>query len=365
MGIGTGGEARAGAVLEIDGAAGSGSGTIVRQSVAYAALTGRTIHVVGARARRRNPGLRHQHLRAVEAVRDLTAGTLEGAVLGAREFVFRPGGGAPRTSFCWDVGSAGSATALGTALLPVLAFRRNPGMVELRGGLFQDFAPSVFHLDQVVLPLLSRMGLRARLRMLRPGYVPKGGGILQLTVDPATHTLAPLRLEQAGPVERVWGIALSSHLAERRVSARMAASARDVLGAAGYDAAIEERDDTTALQAGAALAVFADRAGGVRLGVDRAGLPGRPAEAIGRRVGRQLLADLATGATVDRFTADQIIPFAALADGTTRFRIPRLTEHVTTGAWLARVFLDVDIAIEGTLVTVHGCGFDRPDHDDS
>jgi RNA 3'-terminal phosphate cyclase (ATP) len=350
-------DARTGAILEIDGAAGSGSGTIVRQSVAYSAVTARPIRLVNARSRRRHPGLRRQHLRAVEAVRDLTAGSLEGAVLGAREFVFRPGSGASNTTFSWDVGSAGSVTALAAAILPVLAFRPQRCAVELRGGLFQDFAPSAFHLEHVVLPLLARMGLRTQLRVLRPGYVPKGGGILQIAAEPVTRALAPLRLEETGHVERVWGIALSSHLAERRVSARMAEAAREVLGAAGYDATIEQRHDTTALQAGAALAVFAECAGGIRLGLDRAGAPGRPAEAIGRRVGRQLLADLATGATVDRFTADQIIPFAALADGMSRFHVPRVTEHVTTGVWLARLFLGVDVSIEGTIVTVHGCGW--------
>jgi RNA 3'-terminal phosphate cyclase (ATP) len=359
MGIGTRGDAHTPVILEIDGAAGSGSGTIVRQSVAYAAVTARPIRLVNVRARRRNPGLRPQHLRAVEAVRDLTAGRLDGAVLGAREFVFRPGPGASNTSFSWDIGSAGSVTALAAAILPVLAFRPQRCEVELRGGLFQDFAPSAFHLEHVVLPLLARMGLRTELRVLRPGYVPKGGGILQIAAEPVTGALAPLRLEEAGPVERVWGIALSSHLAERRVSQRMAETVHEVLGAAGYDPRIDQRDDTTALQAGAALAVFADRVGGIRLGLDRAGAPGRPAEAIGRRVGRQLLADLASGATVDRYTADQIIPFAALADGMSRFRIPRVTEHVTTGAWLARLLLGVDVGIEGSVVTVHGCGWTR------
>ncbi len=36
---------------------------------------------------------------------------------------------------------------------------------------------------------------------------------------------------------------------------------------------------------------------------------------------------------------------------------PRVTEHVITGAWLARLFRGVDVSIEGTVVTVHGCGW--------
>ncbi len=59
--------------------------------------------------------------------------------------------------------------------------------------------------------------------------------------------------------------------------------------AVGISAQIEERSDSTAAQAGAAFALFADFIGGTRLGADRAGAPHRPAERIGARVARQLL----------------------------------------------------------------------------
>ena len=35
--------------------------------------------------------------------------------------------------------------------------------------------------------------------------------------------------------------------------------------------------------------------------------------------------DLQTGATLDRYAADQVIPFAALAAGESRFRIPQMS----------------------------------------
>ncbi|MFI7296429.1 RNA 3'-terminal phosphate cyclase [Streptomyces sp. NPDC050121] len=93
---------------------------IVRQAVAYAAVTGTPVHLRQVRARRPNPGLRRQHLCAVEAVRTLVGdggpparaksrvGELEGASLGSQEFTFRPGGEAPRGRYAFDVGSAAS-----------------------------------------------------------------------------------------------------------------------------------------------------------------------------------------------------------------------------------------------------------------
>jgi RNA 3'-terminal phosphate cyclase (ATP) len=344
-------------MLTIDGSRYSGSGTIVRQAVAFSALTGRPIHVVNARAKRDKPGLRPQHLRVVEAIAELVNGRTEGLVQGSQEFVFCPGSLRAGRRYHWAIGSAGSTTMLALGVLPVLAFSGSPVTVELRGGLFQDFAPSVFHLQHVLLPLLREMGLQASMEMARPGYVPKGEGILNLTVTPLAAPLRAVTREEPGPVKSLWGIALSSHLEERQVSRRMADTARDLLAKAGYRADIELRHDTESVQRGAALALFADQGETVRLGADEAGALRRSAESIGKHVAKQLLEELASGATLDRFAADQIIPFAALAAGESRFLIPTVTDHVLTSAWLAEEFLDARVSLDGRQLVIHGAGF--------
>ncbi|MED7825563.1 RNA 3'-terminal phosphate cyclase [Streptomyces chiangmaiensis] len=343
------------ALLEIDGAAYSGSGMIVRQAVAYAAVTGTPVHLRHVRAHRPHPGLRRQHLCAVEAVRTLVGGRVEGASLGSREFTFCPAGEVPRGKYAFDVGTAGSATALSLALLPVLATAYEPVGVELTGGLFQDRAPSAFHLQHVLVPLLGRMGLAVTVTLVRPGYVPTGGGVLRLSVR-RPGPLVPVEVERPGPVRSVWGIALASHLEERRVSRRMADGARAVLARAGHEARIEERDDTSALQPGAGLALFADLAGGWRLGADGAGAPGRQAEKIGLATAERLLEDLRTGAALDRFASDQIITFTALARGRSRTWLAAVTDHVRTGIWLTNLFGVARASLDGRLLVVEGGG---------
>lgn len=344
-------------MLTIDGSRFSGSGAVVRQAVAFSALTGQPIRVMNVRAKREKPGLRVQHLRVIEAITELVNGCTEGLVLGSREFVFRPGSLKVERSYCWDIGSAGSTTMLALGILPVLAFAESPVMVELRGGLFQDFAPSAFHLQHVVCPLLRQMGFHAVIDIVRPGYVPRGEGILRLRVKPLSGILRAIVQEEVSPVTRVWGIALSSHLEERQVSRRMAEAAREVLARAGHPSDIEIRHDTDSLQPGAALALFADRGTAVRLGADQAGAVRRRAESIGQHVATQLLQEIRSGASVDRFAADQIIPFAALAEGESRFIIPAVTDHVLTGAWLAEVFLGAQARIDDQRLTITGTRF--------
>lgn len=346
-------------MLHLDGSSFSGSGTIVRFGVPLAALTGQALHLTNVRARRDQPGLRPQHLKAVEAVSQLCQGTLEGGTVGSRELIFRPGRLPKGGSFQWDIGTAGSTTMLALALLPVAAFAQGPQTFHLTGGLFQDFAPSAFHLQHALLPLVQRMGLHAELRLLRPGYVPRGGGSIALTVTPVQGQLRPLHMPQRRGDLRYWGLALASHLQQRQVSQRMAEACQEVLARQGLYADICLCNDETAPQAGAALALFAEGPDAL-LGADQAGALRRRAEAIGRFVARALLDDLESGATVDRHLADQVIIFAALAAGTSVVRLPQVTDHVYTNCWLVETIVGARTHLDDHLLSIEGVGYTSP-----
>jgi RNA 3'-terminal phosphate cyclase (ATP) len=177
-------------------------------------------------------------------------------------------------------------------------------------------------------------------------------------VRPAPRGLAPLLLDDPGSPSRLRGIALSSHLAERRVSERMARACEERLAQKGLACTIERIDDTEASRPGAGLAVWAETSSGCLLGADCAGAPRRSSEAIGRRVARQLLEDLGSGATVDRHLADQLVLFAALARGTTRYLVPADSEHLRTNLWLAERF-GARARRDGPRVEIDGLGLPR------
>ena len=69
---------------------------------------------------------------------------------------------------------------------------------------------------------------------------------------------------------------------------------------------------------------------------------------------RQLLAEVDSGATIDRHASDQIIPFASLADGTSSFQVPFITGHTETAGWLASLFLRAEVRAAGNTLAVHG-----------
>ena len=137
----------------------------------------------------------------------------------------------------------------------------------------------------------------------------------------------------------------------------MAEECRKVLSSHGYKSEISEIEDESSLQAGAALAIYAETSLGNRIGSDRAGKPDRSSESIGRYVAQSFMKDIGTRATVDRYVADQLIIYAGLAEGVTRYSVPRITEHVETNLWLIEEFLGAKTKIEGNLLVIEGIGF--------
>jgi len=196
-------------MVTIDGARMSGSGTIVRYAVALAALCGKPVRIINARQRRSKPGLRPQHVTGVQACAELCGATVDGVEVGSRTVDFIPGSDIRGGSFEWDIGTAGSATMLALSVLPVACFSATPVRARITGGLFQDFAPSPFHMQRVLAPLVRLMGVDLSVDVTRPGYVPGGGGVIEMTVIPGRAALDALVLSAAGQVCDVDGIAFS------------------------------------------------------------------------------------------------------------------------------------------------------------
>ncbi len=343
--------------LFIDAAQKSGTGTVVRYASALAVLLGRELELTNIRSGRKKPGLRPQHLTALRAVAEMCSGTLETGGVGDSKALLIPGSRISGGKYSWEIGTAGSAPMLLLNILPLALFAEEPVEARVVGGTFQDFAPSAYHLNRVLFPLLHKMGARLKLELIKPGYVPLGGGELVFSCRPLRRPLQSFCLLESGSVEQIKGIALSSHLESQKVSSRMGQSCSNEMKRWGYPTEIEEIYDRTADQPGAVLAIRAETEMGALLGIDMAGKPGRRAEDIGRSVARMMVEDLRSGATVDRFTADQLIIFAGLAGDGSIFRIPVVTEHVSTNLWLIEELLDARCSLKENLVSIRGINF--------
>jgi RNA 3'-terminal phosphate cyclase len=106
-----------------------------------------------------------------------------------------------------DVGSAGSISLVLQAILPIFLFQSSQSPTELiiKGGTNVNFSPPIDHFENVLLPLLSRMGVNVQLISgYRRGYFPIGGGRVQLSIQANSHEcLEPLVLVEQGMIESI------------------------------------------------------------------------------------------------------------------------------------------------------------------
>ena len=95
--------------IQLEGAMGEGGGQVLRTALSLSLLTGRPFVLSQVRARRDRPGLRPQHLTAVQAAAQVSRARVDGDRVGSQEIAFAPGPVRPGDYF-FDVGTAGATS---------------------------------------------------------------------------------------------------------------------------------------------------------------------------------------------------------------------------------------------------------------
>jgi RNA 3'-terminal phosphate cyclase (ATP) len=332
-------------VLEVDGSQKSGSGTILRLSIALAGILGEPLHIYNIRKKRRQPGLRPQHLEATLTAAKLCNAEIKGATLGSRELWFKPGevtGGEIQA----EIGTAGSIPMLLLTILPICASAKHTVRIHVvKGGTDVRHAPTINYLKYILLPMLRRMDVKADLTIQKYGYYPKGMGEISIEVQPY-QKLNPLRLEEHGTIEELRGVSVCTFLADRKVAERQAKAAKEHLKARGFEANIEVVNDTSnPIQKGSSIVLWAKSNTGTLLGGDAIGELRKPSEVVGREAAENLFKELKAGATVDVHLADMLVPYVALAEGNSTYLARSMTEHLDTNLWLTQEILGVKFKV--------------------
>ena len=189
---------RSNPLVTLDGSHGEGGGQILRTALSLSLLTGKPFRMIKIRANREKPGLRPQHLKAVEAAAALGRPRSRAARSGSRELVFRPGAYTPH-DLTIDIGTAGSTSlVLQTLHLPLAMRAESAVRVVLTGGTFNPKAPPFPFLEQTWRGYLAAFGMPVAVAMPAAGFYPRGGGQLDAWIEPATPAgLGPHRARPA------------------------------------------------------------------------------------------------------------------------------------------------------------------------
>jgi RNA 3'-phosphate cyclase len=211
-----------------------------------------------------------------------------------------------------------------------------PVRIHLAGGTDVRGAPPLDYLRHVLLPLLARMGAEVQLTLRRRGYYPRGGGLVEVVVQPCV--LKGLRLETAGPVKQIHGIAHVSNL-PAHIAARMQQTAVRLLAdIAPVEIEQQILGQDKAIGQGGAIVLWA-RTDHALLGSSEVAQRGVPAERIAGTAAQVLREDIVSGATLDLHASDQLLIYCALAQDPSSFCAHALSSHAHTTLWLLQQFL--------------------------
>jgi len=334
-------------MVEIDGSYGSGGGQILRTACALSAVTKKSCQVFNIRKSRPKPGLMPQHLSGIQALAQFCNGRLEGDLLGSEEIKFFPGQ-VYRDRVSVNIPTAASITLILQTLIPPALFAQNPTKIVFDGGATDTFfSPTIDHFRFVFLKILEKIGARVEVNILRRGYYPEGGAKIEVKVFPSK--LKNLNLIERGSLERILIISGASNaLKDKKVAERQIAGVREIFGKLKLPT--EEKIEYYDISCpGSQICLMAEFENTV-IGTDNLGKLGKRAEDVGKEAASELLKEQKSEACLDKYLADQILPYMALTSGKSKVTVSEVTNHCQTNTWVIEKFLQGNFKIKDNLI---------------
>lgn len=323
--------------IEIDGSFGEGGGQILRTSASLATIFRKPVRITNIRVKRKEKGLRPQHLQSLLTTAKLCGGTVKGAAVGSTEIEYTPGRILSEYRDQVDTGTAGSISLIAQTIIPVSIFGKVNLDLKILGGTEVPHSPTVDYLDKIVFPVYRKLGASVRLDIEQRGYYPRGGGRVRLRCSPPTQS-KPLAL---GPIDNKAkfnnvGLLSVSRSLPSHVSQRQSQAAIARLASAGIVDVTQTFDNVgRSFSPGSSLLIYMVSESTL-IGASSLGERGKRAEVVGEDAAQNFLHESMSAPNADSHLADMLLTLLCCVEGKSSFRTSLLTEHFMTNAEIAR-----------------------------
>jgi RNA 3'-terminal phosphate cyclase (ATP) len=330
--------------LKINGGHGEGGGQIIRSAITISCITKQPIHVENIRNNRKIPGLRPQHLTAINILKKISNAQVIGAEIGSTELKFIPGN-IENCELIEDVGTAGSIALILQVLIPVIAISQKKLSLIIKGGTDVLWSPSIDYTQYVLKEAYSRIGIKFDLELTKRGYYPKGGGEIKLQVYPSKIKSITFSKRKTNNVKLICSY---SKLPFKEVDNKIKEIVKKLTDA-NFIVNTEIKNEE-AIDSGASMLIYSIDENSI-IGID----------ALYNTKTQQFELDLnkfIENFSIDENLADMLVVPASLCDGKTKFQTREITKHLETNLFVTSKITDCKYGIgkikEGYEIIIEG-----------
>lgn len=330
--------------IEIDGSLGEGGGQIFRTSITLSLLTKIPTRIFNIRARRSSPGLKHQHLTALEAACQISNAHVSGNRLGSQDVSFTPGE-IKSGNYQYKIPTAGSAGLVLQTIFVPLSFATGTSQILINGGTHVPWSPQYHYLELQWIPWLTKMGYKGSLRLDNCGYFPAGGGQLACKIMPSIE-ITPIKIRERGKLVQISGISGVSNLTQE-IAKRQRQRLVNKLGST-YPLNDIRSSTFPAKGKGTFIVLLLEYENSTAC-VSTLGEKGKRAEDVADEVVEQVENLDKSKGCMDRFLADQLLIPLCFSTELSSFYTSQVTHHLLTNAKVIQQFLPLKISVAGEL----------------
>ncbi|EPA06783.1 RNA 3'-terminal phosphate cyclase [Candidatus Nitrosarchaeum limnium] len=307
--------------LRIDGEFGEGGGQIIRTAITLSCITKKPIMIENIRKNRKIPGLKAQHLTAIKILQKICNAEVEGAKIGSTSLKFTPGN-VKSCNLIEDVGTAGSISLISQVLIPAVGICKEKLNLTIKGGTDALWSPTIDYTQYVLREAYSRMGINFSIKLIKRGYYPKGGGQIELSVEPSNVNAISLIERKTKNVNLICSFSnLPSELIKKNIEGIV-----KQLTEKKFIVKSQINEENT-IDSGATLLIFSADQESI-IGIDS--IFDKKTE----RFNLELQSFMENNLGVDERLADMLVLPASLANKITIFRVGNISKHLETNLFV-------------------------------
>ena len=307
--------------LRIDGEFGEGGGQIIRTAITLSCITKKPIMIENIRKNRKIPGLKAQHLTAIKILQKICNAEVEGAKIGSTSLKFTPGN-VKSCNLIEDVGTAGSISLISQVLIPAVGICKEKLNLIIKGGTDTLWSPTIDYTQYVLREAYSRMGINFSIKLIKRGYYPKGGGQIELSVEPSNVNAISLIERKTKNVNLICSFSnLPSELIKKNIEGIV-----KQLTEKKFIVKSQINEENT-IDSGATLLIFSADQESI-IGIDS--IFDKKTE----RFNLELQSFMENNLGVDERLADMLVLPASLANKITIFRVGNISKHLETNLFV-------------------------------